>query len=290
MLDRDVHVLRRFCLVVALVSMPGGCASLVGSATSRMADNISVAILNQDDPETVRDGAPAYLLMLDGLVGGDPENVDLLLSAARLYGSYSGAFIDDEDRARRLAAKSLEYARRALCLELSAICEALSSKLDRFEQSLATARESDIRALYAFAAAWAGWIRSNAGDWNAIADLPKVRALFERCLVLDETHDGGSGHVYLGVLKTLLPEALGGRPAAAREHFERALEISAGENLMIKVLMAKHYARAVFDRELHDSLLASVQAASADYPGYVLVNVLAKREAERLLAESGDYF
>ena len=38
------------------------------SATNEMAENLSAAILNQDDPETVRDGAPAYLLMLDSFI------------------------------------------------------------------------------------------------------------------------------------------------------------------------------------------------------------------------------
>ncbi len=290
MAERNSYAMLRIVAAAAILLALGGCASLVSSATSRMADNITLAILNQDDPETVRDGAPAYLLMIDGLVEGDPENTDLLLSGAQLYGSYSTAFIEDETRAQRLAAKSLDYARRALCLELEAICAATQTKLDEFKQSLATADRSDIEVLYAFSTAWAGWIQVNAGDWNAIADLPKVRALFEYSLTLDETYDDGGAHVYLGVLKTLLPASLGGEPEIARGHFERALEISAGENLMVKVLMARHYARAVFDRELHDALLSSVQTENADYSGYVLINALAKRQAELLLAESDDFF
>ena len=290
MADREIHAIQKLVLAGVMLLCLGGCASLVSSATARMADNITVAILNQDDPETVRDGAPAYLLMIDGLVEGDPENLDLLLAGAELYGSYSTAFIEDEIRARRLAAKSLNYARRALCLELESVCAASAGKLDPFEQSLVSAGQSDIDVLYAFATAWAGWIQANPGDWNAIAELPKVRALFERSLILDETWDGGGAHLYLGVLKTLLPASLGGEPEVAREHFERALQISAGENLMVKVLMARHYARAIFDRELHDSLLISVQAENADYPGYRLINVLAKRQAELMLAESEAFF
>ena len=78
-------MLRSACILLAFTLL-SGCASLISSATSRMADNITLAILNQDDPATVRDGAPAYLLMLDGLIEGDPENVDLLLAGAKLYG------------------------------------------------------------------------------------------------------------------------------------------------------------------------------------------------------------
>lgn len=274
-------------LVIALSS---GCASLVSSATSDMADNISLAISNQNDPATVRDGAPAYLIMIDGLIEGDPQNRDLLLAGARLYGSYTAAFIEDEPRARRLADKALSYARRALCIDVVEVCEVVDSKLDQFEASLAETGPSDLKSLYSFSAAWASWIQVNASDWNAVADLSKVTALFERCLVIDETHDNGGAHIYLGVLKSLLPAAMGGKPELARAHFERANEIAGGHNLMIKVLMAKHYARNVFEKELHDSLLIEVESAPADYPGYTLINTLAKNEAEQLLAESDDFF
>jgi len=276
------------CLILILSLT--GCASLVSSATSKMADNITLAIQNQDDPATVRDGAPAYLLMIDGLIEGDPENENLLLAGAKLYGSYTSAFIEDEKRAQRLANKSLAYARTALCLEVRVVCDSTGDKLDQFKASFANSGKSKIKVLYGFAAAWGGWIQVNSSDWNAVADLARVTALFEHCLALDETHEGGGAHVYLGVIKSLLPAALGGKPEIARQHFERAIEISAGENLMIKVLMAKHYARNVFDQELHDSLLTSVKAASADYPGYTLVNSLAKLEADQLLSESEDFF
>ncbi len=51
-----------------------GCSALISKATSGLASNLSAAILNQDDPETVRDGAPAYLLMLDSFIEGSPKD------------------------------------------------------------------------------------------------------------------------------------------------------------------------------------------------------------------------
>jgi hypothetical protein len=282
-------MIRTSALLLCLL-LSAGCASLVSSATSNMADNITLAIQNQDDPETVRAGAPAYLLMIDGLIEGDPENDDLLLAGSRLYGSYSSAFIEDEARAQRLANKSLDYARRALCLDVVAVCESSADKLDQFEASLATTSQRDLKALYAYAVAWGGWVQVNSSDWNAVADLAKVTALFERCLVLDESYEDGGAHLYLGVIKSLLPAALGGKPELARAHFERARELSGGENLMVNVLMARHYARMVFDQQLHDRLLVEVQSAPADYSGYTLINTLAKIQAEQLLAESADFF
>jgi hypothetical protein len=280
---------RLILLALCLLSL-SGCASMISSASSKMADNINLAIRNQDDPETVRDGAPAYMLMIDGFIEGDPENEDLLLSGSKLYGSYTSAFVDDPVRAQRLAGKSLAYARRALCLDLPAVCQASGEKLDVYEASLAEVSQRDLGVLYAYAVAWSGWVQVNSSDWNAVADLAKVTASFERCLQIDETFDDGGAHLYLGVLKSLLPPALGGKPELARAHFERARSLSKGENLMVNVLMARHYARLVFDQELHDALLLEVQAARADYPGYTLINTLAKAEADQLLAESADFF
>ena len=276
-----------FLLSLVLIS---GCASLVSSATSQMADNITLAIQNQDDPATVRDGAPAYLLMIDGLIEGDPENEDLLLAGSKLYGSYTSAFIEDEARARRLAGKSLDYAERALCLQAKAVCVNLREKLAEFQSSLDAIGAGDLKAVYAFGAAWAGWIQVNANDWNAVADLAKVTALFERVVVLDESWDSGGAHLYLGVIKSLVPAALGGKPEVARAHFERALQLSNGENLMVKVLMAQHYARTVYDQELHDQLLNEVEAAPAEHAGFTLINSLAKQRAQVLLAESAEFF
>ena len=67
-------------LFLATLLLLPGCTSIVNNATTGVTDNISQAISNQNDPATVRDGAPSFLLMLDGFIQGDPENIDLLLS------------------------------------------------------------------------------------------------------------------------------------------------------------------------------------------------------------------
>ncbi|MEM7563774.1 MAG: TRAP transporter TatT component family protein, partial [Pseudomonadota bacterium] len=107
---------------------------------------------------------------------------------------------------------------------------------------------------------------------------------------LDETYDGGGAHIYLGVIKSFLPVALGGKPEEGRAHFESAIEISSDQNLMIRVLMAEHYARTIFDQALHDELLTTVINTEAEYSGYVLINALARQRAQELLDESEDFF
>jgi hypothetical protein len=286
--------MRRFFSLAPFLLVPlpflWGCAGLVSSATGRLAGNVSSAILNQDDAATVRDGAPAYLLMIDGLIEGEPESENLLLAGARLYGAYAAAFVDDPDRVRRLAGKARDYGFRALCLRQPELCAATAAPFDDFAGRLPDAGRADVPALYGFAAAWAGWVQANPDDWTAVADLPKVEAAMARVVELDEAYDRGGAHLYLGVLATLRPESLGGRPEEGRRHFERADALAAGRNLMAKVFFARHYARLVFDRELHDRLLGEVLDADPREPGLTLSNVLAQEQARALLAGADNYF
>ena len=272
------------CLLALLAT---GCVSI---GADSLAGNIAEAILNQDDAETVRSGAPAYLLMLDGLIADEPDNQALLLSAARLYGAYASAFVDDAARARRLNGKALGYARRALCSKRPSVCKREEGPYGAFVKELPAMDQGDLPALFAYGASWAGWIRDRGGEWAAVADLPKVEAVMERVVALDENYQQGAAHLYLGVLRTQLSPALGGKPETGRFHFERAIELSNGGNLLAKVEYAEHYARLMFDRALHDRLLNEVLGADVNTLGFVLSNTLAQRRARRLLATSPQYF
>lgn len=284
------QAMRKTLPVVALIAVLSGCATLLSSATGRMADNLAGAVADQDDPATVRDGAPAFLLMLDGLIAGDPRNVDLLLTGAQLYSAYASAFVEDSSRSRRLTSSARGYARRALCLRLEELCHSLEGPEELFMASLRKVSLNQVPVLYRFAATWASWLQNHTDDWNALAQVPRLEAVMERLVALDETYDHGNAHLYLAVLGSRLPPALGGRPEDARRHFERAIGISAGRNLMAQVLYAKHYARLVFDRSLHDRLLQEVVAADPHEPGLTLSNVIAQDWARGLLSQADDYF
>ena len=276
----------KLLLLVALA----GCAAIASSATSGLTDSVSSAILNQTDVATVRDGAPAYLLLIDGLIDADPDNQDLLLAGASLYATYASAFVEDDARARRLTDRSRGYGRRALCSRRRDLCSRIDEPFREFEPVLGELRPSDVPALYGFAVSWAGWVQANSDDWGAVAEVPKIEASLQRVVELDPGYEDGSAYLYLGVLATLLPPALGGQPEIGRQHFERAIELSRGRNLMAKVLFAQSYAMLVFDRELHDELLNQVLAADPVARDLTLSNTIAQEQARELLQTADDYF
>ncbi len=280
----------RLLAALAIAVTLSGCAALIGSVTGNIASDLSDAILDSDDPATVRDGAPAYLIMLDALLRRSGENADLLRAAASLNGAYATAFVADDSRRRAFATKAFDFALRAACLDIAWTCDVRTLSFAELERQTLTLRREDVPAAYALATAWAGWIQAHADDWNAVADLARVKPILQRVVELDEAHDHAGPRLYMGVFETLLPPSSGGRPEVGREHFERVLELTGGRHLMAKVFYAQSYARMVFDRELHDRLLTEVLSADPQAPGLTLMNTIAQEQARALMESSDDYF
>lgn len=264
-----------------------GCANLVGSIA---ADTLSAAVLNQDTPELVASGLPAYLLLVDGLISQSPDNEDLLSAGAQLFALYGSRFEADPQLTAQLTAKARRYGERALCRVHEPACEWSGLSYDAFVSQLSEIDAKNVDYLYAYSVSWLSYLDATSEDWSAVAELPWVDAALMRALELEESYEAGALHGYLGILNALRPPALGGRPEVAKQHFERAIELSEGRDLSLKVEYARRYARLVFDQELHDRLLMDVLNAPAEVPGYTLFNVLAKQEARELLATSGEYF
>ena len=279
-----------FAATTIVVAFGAGCTSMLYSATNNMASNLSDAMLNHDDLDTIRGAAPAYLLMADGLLRDYPNDIALLTTAAQLYSAYASVFVSEPKRSKRLTNRALDYAMRAACLQRALACDWRKQRYNLFKDSLAELEKEDIPVFFTLGSTWAGWIQAHSKDWNAIADLPKVTAIMQRIIEMDETYQQGAAHLYLGVSYTLLPPAMGGKPDLGRQHFERAIALSDGNNLTVKVLYARQYARLVFNRELFERLLQEVISADPVVPDLTLMNILAQQQAEQLLAEANNFF
>lgn len=279
-----------FFALLSLALSLGGCASLVSSAAGGMADRLGAAILNQDDPETVRDGAPAFLLMLDSFVQGTPDDSAMLRAASELYAAYGTLFVDDVDRAQRLTTRARDYGRRALCADHALACDIWNRPYPEFTLGLQGLEPNDTQSAYVAALSWLAYIRAHRADFSALAELPHVEALLLRIQALDPQFKPASVTHLLGVMNTLRPPALGGRFEEGRAYYERAIAESDGRNLAIKVDFARYYARTLYDRELHDALLSGVLAADPHHEGLTLLNTIAQRDARALLESGDEYF
>lgn len=281
---------RHITLLIVGVGILGGCQPIVSMMASNLNKDLSDAILMNPDIDIVNDGIPAYILLIDAFLRGNPKSVPLLQAASTLNGSYSTAFVTDKERQKLLAEKSRRLAMEGACYYRKILCDLEEMPHPQFEANIGMMKERDIATLYNLGSGWALWIEANTDDWLAVAQLAKVKTIMARVMELDETYDHGSVHMYMGVFESLLPASLGGRPEEARKHFERAVEISDETNLYAKVLYAEKYARLVFDRELHDQLLTEVLNADVEAGTLTLQNQIAKNMAEELLSSAEDYF
>lgn len=275
-------MIRLLLVILALLPL-GGCISI-------SANDFTAAMLDHNDPELVERAMPTFMLLADGIIHDDPDDEDKLMGGARLYSSYASAFVKNPDQLLLLTARARTYAEKAVCEYRKELCDLASLPFDRFQKRLALARKRHVPMLHSYALTWAIWIQARSSDWNAVAELAKVKAIMQRVVALDEAHDHGSSHLYLGIMESLVPPALGGRPEVAKRHFDRALELSKGRDLTVKLEYARRYARMTFDRKLHDRLLQDVLATPTEAAGYTLSNTLAKREAKKLLQSADDYF
>lgn len=285
----SIPLIKSTILVLAVLSMVA-CSSAITNAKKDFAQDLSATILEFDDPETIKKAVPAYLVLISSLIKNDPENIGLLESGAQLYGAYASGFADSDASKRALANRAFDYASRALCLRDANFCDVATLSYFEFEERLKTIEKPEVESMFIFVSSWAGVIEANSNDWNAVADLPKVKAGLQCVLDIDETVSNGNAHVYMAVMESLLPSNLGGKPELAKKHFDRAIDISNGSNLMAKVLYAEKYARMLYKRNLHDDLLQQVVDADIGKGDQVLVNTLAKQKAAELLTDADDYF
>ena len=268
----------------------GGCSSLMSSAASGLSDSISESILNQDDPETAKAALPTFMVLIDGFISDNPDDPDILASGATLYASYGAIFADDEARASRLTTRARGYALRAMCEEYGPACDWPDTNYDEFVATLDGIGPKQSEYLYTYGFASVVFLRAHSSDWNSLAELPQIEALFNHYLDISGDTVNSAVYTYMGALLTLRPPALGGEPEKAREYFEKAIELTDGKDLSAKVEYARGYAKLLYERELHDQLLNEVMAADPYQDGFTLSNVLAKEQAAVLLAEADDYF
>lgn len=271
-------------LLVLLATLMQGCSVL------HLKQTLPYGVLDNDDLQLVGKGLPTYMLMVDGMIDNWPHSESLLQSGANLYSAYAGIYVKDDKRAKKLTDKALSYAFRAACVHDDALCHPRKIPTPKLRKILARMDKSDVPVLFTLGSTWAGYIQRNSSDWNAIADLSRVRAVMDRIVAVDQNYKRGEAHMYLGVLDSILPASMGGKPEQAKEQFQKAVKLSDGRNLLAKMLYAKRYARLVFNRKLHDRLLREVIKADPHVHGMTLQNVYAQQQAKKLLASADDYF
>ena len=262
----------------------------VGSAAT-LVEEVAKSSYKQSDLKMIREGTPAYLMLMDGMIEAWPDNAQLLIAASQGYASFATVFVEDQDKeyAKLLLGKGKQYALRSL--ELRGLKEPLQKPLDDFKEGLKGLGKREVPYIFWSATCWASWISLNLDSVEALAELPRVESMMQRVLELDEGFYYGGPHLFMGIWFASRPKIAGGDLKKAQAHFLKAFEFGKGKFLMAYVYYANTYARQTLDRDLYMSTLQTVLKAPADtLPELTLLNTVAKKKAKELLDRIEEYF
>jgi predicted anti-sigma-YlaC factor YlaD len=290
----------RGAVIVSLLPLVAGCALVkrkaVGMVASTLASSGDV-FTRDDDLELVGDAIPFGLKLYESLLDSAPRNKDLLIATCSNFTQYGVAFLETEAAVLGEAQHHDEVAHlnaRALKLYLRAKGYCLRAMEVRFPgigpklltdpvPALAKAEKKDVPLLYWMAASWGSAISLGVDKPDIVIDMPTVRALADRALALDESWSKGALHEMFVSLDSL-PEALGGSPARAREHFARAVELQKGLSPGPYVALATGVAVPAQDRAEFEKLLQTALAIDPEKdPSVRLVTLVQQRRARALL-------
>ena len=259
--------------------------------------------LSEEDPEVVRAALPFLLKTIESILDADPVRQDALLFANTGFLLYANAFLqadaelvewDDygrarelNERARRMYRRARDFGLRSVEIDHPGIEERLQTDP---EAAVAVFGPADVERLYYLGGAWMLAISLGLDRPALVADLPAARALLDRALALDESYSRGALHSAFITLESV-GETMGGSNARAREHFGRAVELSAGLDAGPYVSLATGVAVAEENREEFRELLETAVAIDPDTePSNRLLNLVAQRRARSLLDHVDDLF
>lgn len=296
----------RAALILLSLTILNGC-SVRKIAVKKLGDALAesgTTFASDSDPQLVKDALPFSLKLIESLLAESPKHRALLLAACSDFTQYAYAFIrEDADetesqnlalatemrvRARNMFLRARDYGIRGIETTHPGFGAALAMDPRKTVQS---AKADDVPLLYWTAAAWGLAITLSKNEPDLIADQPVVEALVDRALVLNEAFDQGAIHSFLISYEPVRQGGEGDALERARKHFDRAMQLSGGNQAGPLVSLAESVSVTKQDRKEFQSLLERALAVDVNArPEYRLANLVMQRRARWLLSRIDELF
>lgn len=285
-------MLLRLSAVMSLLLL-SACSTgqLVARGATPLIDNGITAMNRETDLALARASMPANLKMLEALLIADPGNTAFRLQAAMGFYGYSMAFVEPAEPARAASLYQRARTHALVALDQAGMSETiLNGDTAAFEKTLASLGPAAVPALFWTASTWGKWIELQLDDPARLAELPRVEAMMQRVLALDEAYYYGGAHLFFGAYYGGRAPMFGGDFARAARHFDRAAEINRKQLLLVDVYRARYLLRQMGEREAFHNTLTRVIETQSYAPDFNLANAVAKQEAAALLVQEKDLF
>jgi predicted anti-sigma-YlaC factor YlaD len=295
------------CLTTLCLAVIGPGCSVKRIAVNKVGDALAgsgTTFASDDDPELVKAAVPFSLKLMESLLSENPRHQGLLLASCSGFTEYAYAFVqedadetEDKDlaaaeemrgRARRLYLRALNYGLRGLEVKHKGFEKALRANA---KSAVAVATAKDVPLLYWTALSWAAAISLSKDNPDLIAEMPLVEAMMDSALALDEAFDYGAIHTYFITYEMSRSGGTGDPAARSRQHFERALALSGGQQAGPMVSFAEAVCVQKQDLKQFESLLHQALAINPDLkPEWRLANLIMQRRAKWLLSRTDQLF
>jgi predicted anti-sigma-YlaC factor YlaD len=296
----------RAATLAGLALTLSGCSikrMAINSLGDALASGSSSTFARDDDPELVRDATPFALKTIESLIDASPRHQGLLTAAVSGFTQYGYAFVQQEadfteaadldratqlrQRAKRLYLRAAEYGLRGIEVDVPQFRDRLSTDADA---TLSKLSAKHVPLLYWTAAAWAAALAIDVNDPDLSTKQTSIEKMMHRALALDETFEQGALHDFF-ITWEAAHASTGSSMAKAREHFNRALELSAGRRAAPYVTMAEAVSINENNKKEFDALLKAALAVDLQKdPNQRLANVVNQRRAKWLLGRIDDLF
>ncbi len=293
------------CVSIGLTSLNCTPKKIASDITSQIMLGGAPSFEMEDDMDLAESSGLIMLKMMEAFAHDNPSNKTYKILLARSYANYAFGFLEwnmlryrglkeekfvkNEARAKRFYQRGKEYGLEVLNTHGS-FRNSLNKDLDTFKKALKGMGRSDIPALFWTAFNWGSLINLNKDSPMAIAEFPKVEAIMDRVLTIDEDFFYAGPLLFFAVSFGSRPAMFGGNPQKSKDFFERAISAYKDKFLMAKVLYAQIYAVQNQDKALYQEQLNAVMATEASIlPEQRLANEMAKLRAKFLLENMSQF-
>jgi len=248
-------------LLVLLMYAISGCSAkhVAVDQVASMVDAGMAAFEADDDMEMLKAAFPGNIKLLEALLVNQPDNYNMHVLLARLYGSYAFAFPETEMEVAGLAEEEEEsgpdptvlraaadryyqkgaaYALRALELKHPGISKRLRDK-DLSSESIMGLGAGDVPALFWYGFNIGAHVNLNKNSVRALAQAHLAVKAMQRVIELDPTYYHGGAHLFFMAWYGSRSPMMGGSQDKAKMHYQSVQAIS-GSKLFLADL---YYAR-----------------------------------------------
>ena len=272
----------------------------LGNALAGSGDTFS----SDNDPELIAAAVPFSLKLMESLLAESPQHRGLLLATSSGFTQYAYLAVQEpadeaeshdvaaatalRRRARLLYLRARDYGIRGLETRHKAFGTALRAQP---KAAVMVCDKRDVPFLYWTAAAWGSAISVSKESPDLIADQSIVEALVDRAAALDPDFSDGAIQQFLITYEPARPGGGKNYEERGKPHFDRAIEITHGQQAGPYVSYAESISIATQNRSQFESMLHQALAVDPDVrPEWRLANLVMQRRARWLLSREDDLF